>query len=194
MNMKKIILAMGFCALCAVTGWNVLPAQGQETAARPVKAPVASPKIEKIADFDDWSMECVKVAQQETCSLLQQRVAKLDKGPMLVLVGRISLVKQKDKTLPHLRLVTPVGVWLPAGVAFKFDEGKQKTAPFLMCAQDGCMTDLTISEEFLPTVKKSNKLLVAYKRGDQPQTTVELSMKGFTAGLAALTKRGVLNE
>lgn len=187
--MKIIVRFLCTVWLYAMIGMIIAPASAQEAAAVPAGEIAPAPNVSKAEDFDDWKMECIISGKEEACSLLQQRVVRREKGIAIILVGRISLLQQKDKIVPHLRLVTPVGVWLPSGLALKLDNGRQINAPFLMCGADGCMTDLGLSEEFLPKVKKSNKLYVAYKLGDQPQTTVELSMKGVTAGLAALSKR-----
>ena len=145
--------------------------------------------IVKIRDFSDWSLVCAERQDPETCSLVQNRVKQEGEKEKSVLVARVFLTDMNGKETPHLRLFTPLDVWLPGGFALKLDEHDEIHAPFLFCVPNGCMTDLGLGEELLPTVTQSKKLYVAYKRVDQTQTTVELTMTGFSDGLAALSAR-----
>lgn len=170
------------------TSANVTPGAGDE--ALTGKFSAQKPVVSEVKDFKDWRMQCIKVSDRESCELYQHRAVKTEKqGNITVLVGKLYLQKKDDKLVPHLRIITPVGVWLPAGIAIQFDDGKQMDLPYLLCGGVGCMTDFGIADDFLPKAKKAEKLFVAYKFANQQQGNFELSMLGFTAGLDALEER-----
>lgn len=203
--MKKFLIIAGVVVLGSVLGLGISYLVSQESGAESAEqAPVTAgvpddalsgkfsgqaPVISEVKDFKDWRMQCIKAGEKEACELFQHRAVKHEKGNVTVLVGKVYLQKNEDKLVPHLRIITPVGVWLPAGVAIQFDEGKQMDVPYLICGKVGCMTDIGFADDFLPTVKKAGKLFVAYKFANQQQGNFELSMMGFTAGLETLQKK-----
>ncbi len=148
-------------------------------------------EVTEIKDFKDWRMKCLSDGAQEACSIFQNNVAKAKNSDekIFALLARMMMVERDGTTTPHLSLVAPLGVWLPGGISFQFDDGKTITAPFLQCGPDGCITDLAVSDDFLPTIKKSRTMHVTYALPNQQPITVDVSMMGITAGLNALSAR-----
>lgn len=185
---KRFRIPVIFIALCAFMAAGAAAAVAQQP---PAEGSGAGLEVSEIKDFRDWRMKCLSDGAREMCSIFQNNVAKAKNSDekIFALLARMTLVAKDGETIPHLSLVAPLGVWLPGGISFRFDDGKTITAPFLQCGPDGCITDLAVSDDFLPTVKKSRTMHVTYTLPNQQPVTIDVSMMGVTAGLKALSGR-----
>jgi len=195
MSASKFISVLALCALLATSpafAQEVIPpttaAKPKPAAAKTVAAKAGAPD----KAFGAWKMACAK---QGNC-VLTQRVMLPGKGgkemPGLLAFAGSNKEKNKDGkvvTIRHVRLVTPLGTFLPKGVGYKLDEGKEGQTPFLFCEPLGCMTELTLNAEMLGKLKAGKKLQVSYNVLDsKTPRKVSLSLNGFAQGMDALAK------
>jgi invasion protein IalB len=179
-----MIAALGLLAFAA----PAIAATETETAAKPAAAARPTPVSTK---FDDWTMQCISSTKGKYCGLYQKAFATVDGKKAMAVLSEVEVMKSKDgKKTPHMRLITPLGSWLPSNIGFKLDEEKQNIVPYFMCGRTGCMTDLTLEKEHIDRLKKGKRLLVAYRTSPKKEDQIEapLSMKGFAAALDALLK------
>jgi invasion protein IalB len=190
MKAKIIFVLAAMLALSAPAGAATDPVTPGSAPAAAKPAPAARPKPQT-TKFDDWSMQCLSSTKGKYCGLYQKANGTVDGKSIPAVVAEVEISKTKDgKKLPHLRLITPLGVWLPTNIGFKLDEEKQNVIPFFMCGRTGCMSELTLEPQHVEKLKKGKKLVIGYKLSPKKQVESTLSLKGFAAALDALQKNG----
>jgi len=141
-------------------------------------------------DFDDWRMVCETVEKEQRCRAFQRLSIKQDDKTQVMLIASIGYVDDgKAGRVPTLRLSTPLGVVLPAGLAVNIDKGEKENLPFHICLLDGCMTEIGLSDKGIADMKKGRAMHVVYRAaGIKQPVAVQISLKGFTAAYTALAK------
>lgn len=153
----------------------------------PYPAAAAEPTTQ---DFDDWRMVCETVDKEKRCRAIQLLSIKQDEKTQVMLIASIGYAEDgKTGRVPTLRLSTPLGVMLPAGLAVNVDQGEKENLPFHICLMDGCMTEIGLSDKGIADMKKGRKMNVTYRAAGLKQpVAVQVSLKGFTAAYSALAK------
>jgi invasion protein IalB len=185
--MKTKMLMIAALALLAVAA----PAAAATDTAKPATAAAKPKPVE--TKFEDWSMQCMTSSKGKYCGLYQKAYATVRGKKVMAVLAEVEMGKGKDgKKTPHLRLITPLGSWLPTNIGFKLDDEKQNVVPYFFCRPSGCMTDLTLEAEHVARLKKGKALLIAYRTSPKKEDQVEpsVSLKGFAAALDALQKNG----
>lgn len=166
--MKKLLTALAFLTLC------LLPAAAHTT------EPTAQ-------DFDDWRMVCETVEKQQRCRAFQRLSIKQGGNSQVMLIASIGYIEDGKSRVPTLRLTTPLGVILPAGLTVNVDKGEKENLPYHVCLPDGCMTEIGLSDKGIADMKKGRAMHVVYRAaGIKQPVAVQVSLKGFTAAHNAL--------
>ena len=160
------------------------PAAGAETAA---------PKVETVATYGLWQVQCSEVPAQngqpagKSCGMIQ--VGKSDKNENIGISLIINKIKQGDKSQTLMRALVPIGVYLPTGIAMEIDgaalEGRMN---FTRCNPRACEG---FGEASPASLKKFLKGKVAtFYIYDRPGNgyPIKIPLEGFAEGLAALAK------
>ena len=138
--------------------------------------------------FKDWRIRCLAVGggtgQTENCVAEHLTVNAETNKPVLLIRAHHGT---PDKT-PVAVFIVPLLVRLPPGIRVEIDKGPSVTVPFLICAPDGCLARLSLKPDMLAAFKKglSGKVVVQIPPGREVATP--FSLRGFTAGLAAVNK------
>ena len=150
-----------------------------------------APKPELVATHGDWAVQCQQEpgaeggAEVRTCGMFQS--AKSDRqGVGLTLV--VVKGEQEGKEVTMLRVMAPIGVYLPTGVALEIDGDAVGRVPFTRCMPQAC---IAVAEASPPTLEKMKAGGVAnfiIYEGPGNGMAMELSLKGFTAALGELNK------
>lgn len=185
----KMLMIAAFAVLAFAA-----PATAATDPATPPAKPAAAARPKPVeTKFDDWSMQCMTSTKGKYCGLYQKAYATLKGKKVMAVLAEVEMGKGKDgKKTPHLRLITPLGTWLPSNLGFKLDDEKQNVVEFWVCGRSGCMTELTLEAEHVGRLKKGKKLLVAYRTSPKKEDQLEpvISLKGFAAAVEALQKNG----
>ncbi|MEZ0260832.1 MAG: invasion associated locus B family protein [Alphaproteobacteria bacterium] len=197
MSAFKIFSTLAVCALLAAA-----PALAQEVippttaAPKPAAAKPAAMAAAKAGapdkTFGAWKMACAK---PDAC-VLTQRVMLANKGGKEIpgLLAFASSTREKNKegkvvTVPHIRLIAPLGTFLPNGVGYKIDEAKVETAPFLFCEPRGCMTELPLNAKKFSELKAGKKLQISYSVLEtKAPRKISLSLNGLAQGMDVILK------
>ena len=100
---------------------------------------------------------------------------------------RLTLGRLGSEGEMALLALTPLGVYLPSGVAIKIDEGEQIEMRMEACVQMGCEASLRVGDGLLTALKRGQTLVVGFKGGPEEETvTVPASLTGITRGIEAL--------
>ena len=150
-------------------------------------APKEDATISKAAagkQFQNWILKCGGEGLKEDQCYIMQTVSIKESGLRLLEVAAGNLGPDGS---PWMFFVMPLGIFLPAGMAFNIDGGEEIKQPIRICLPDGCKASVALEDKLLDTLKEGSKLRAAFMEGNtQKQITVDVSLKGFTDAYSAL--------
>lgn len=168
-------------------------AQGQQPQAQPQQQGQA-PNVEVVATHGQWKIQCEqipaspdgKTPAQRSCGMVQGTQSEKNPKAALTLV----LVKSKvgDKSQVNMRIIAPVGVFLPTGVALEIDGSAVGRVPFTRCMPQVCMAFAEASAETLSKMKKGNEANFIIYEAPGIGLPMKVSLEGFSAALGELDK------
>ena len=150
------------------------------------------PKIDLIAENGQWKVQCEEVPAAagqpagRQCGMIQ--LAKSEKNPKASLTLVIVSTKQNGKQLYNMRVIAPIGVFLPTGVALEIDGNAVGRVPFTRCMPQVCMAFAEASPDTLAKLKKGKEANFIIYEAPGIGLPMKLSLEGFSASLAALDK------
>jgi invasion protein IalB len=147
------------------------------------------PPTETVATHGDWTIQCGKgddPAGGRQCGMVQS--TKSEKNAKVVLSLIIGKMKQGDKDVTMMRVMAPIGVFLPTGVALEIDGAAVGRVPFTRCAPQLCMAIAEASPETLVKLKKGNAANFIIYEAPGVGLPMAISLKGFSDALANLDK------
>ena len=206
---KLIPLAVlaGACALITFTALDPSPAVAQSTQQppspvlkqfgprkqQPAGGAAQQPQAESqqaaevIKEHGDWKLTCEKKevkqpdgTSKKPCALIQSTTSTERKNVALTLV----LIKSEKDGKPNtmMRVIAPIGVFLPTGVALEIDGAAVGRVPFTRCLPRVCIAFAEASEPTLDKMRKGGKANFIIYEAPGLGMSLELSLKGFTAG------------
>ncbi len=120
------------------------------------------------------------------CGMLQSTSSKERKGITLTLV--MGTARQKKKVTTMMRILVPVGVYLPLGIALEIDGEAVGRVPFIRCLPQICTAFAEVTTKTLTKMRKgANANFIIYE-APGVGLTLPVSLKGFTAAYNALLK------
>jgi invasion protein IalB len=177
--------------------------------------PAAQPAAQVVATHGDWVIQCEQQpasasgataepargpapgageaaaadAQQpsqtgRTCGMVQtaRHEKRQNVGLTLILVRG----EQQGKEVTMMRVMAPIGVFLPTGVALEIDGEAVGRVPFTRCMPQACMAFAEASAPTLEKLKKGAKANFIIYEAPGVGISLPVSLKGFTAALAEL--------
>lgn len=189
--MGAAVFAIGFALMGAFAKYaesdNKVPDVLQAVAAAP---PGTQAKADAPRDFNDWRLVCETPAKggKKQCEVFQRVTWSKEKGQGIALTTLVHMGKNKEKDVTMIRVVTPLGTLLTAGMAIKIDDGKQIKVPYLQCLPGGCLVDMVFDPEMMDKMKKGKTMFVAYRAPNGKDATLPVSLKGFAPALDAMAQ------
>jgi invasion protein IalB len=147
------------------------------------------PPTETVATHGDWTIQCGKGDNPEggrQCGMVQS--TKSEKNPKAILSLIIGKMKQGDKDVTMMRVMAPIGVFLPTGVALEIDGAAVGRVPFTRCAPQLCMAIAEASPDTLVKLKKGKAANFIIYEAPGVGLPMAISLKGFSDALANLDK------
>lgn len=176
-KMIQSILTCGQAKRAMLLGMAVLASFGVLTSA-------AQAKPEKGKIIEDWGIVCEGEGKTEKCFAQQVQTSK--EGGML-LTTAIGYIGAKNELT--MVVLTPLGIALQNGVAYRVDDHPQASLSLQQCTQHGCQAVTLLSEATLKTMTTGKAMVVGMKPyGGTEPLLLPVSLKGLTAIMAALTK------
>jgi invasion protein IalB len=152
------------------------------------------PSAEVVATHGAWSIECetpppqegAAVAPKKQCGMVQTSFSEKNKkiGIKLVIVRG----KQDGKDVTKLRVMAPIGVYLPTGVALEIDGAAVSRVPFTLCIPSSCIALADAQQKTLDKLKKGTKANFIVYFGPGADFPISVSLEGFSAALGALAE------
>lgn len=153
------------------------------------------PKVENVATHGSWAVQCADVPANpdqgteagKACGMTQQ--SKSEKNGKVGLSVIINKVKRGDKSALFIRVMSPVGVYLPTGIPVEIDgTALPARLMFTRCVPPICEAMGEMSADTLSKFKKggtSNFYLYDRPGNGYP---IKISLDGFGAALEELDK------
>ena len=168
------------------------PAAGQKTFGPRVnagkKAQAAAPTAETVATHGAWQIQCSVMpaasgeqAGKKACGMVQ--LTRSEKNAKIVLSLIVQKSKQGDKELTTMRVLVPIGVYLPTGVALEIDGAAVGRAPFVRCRPQICEAFADVSPESIDKMKKGTSANFIVYEAPGLGIPLKISLEGFSAAL-----------
>lgn len=136
--------------------------------------------------FDEWEMRCVVTGDgNDPCNLYQ--LLQDESGNSVAEINLFGL-PPGGQAVVGATVVTPLETLLTEQVVMSIDGGAEKRYPFSFCAAPGCYSRMGFLQEEVDALKRGNeaKLRIASVAAPATPVILTVSLKGFTAGLAAV--------
>lgn len=159
-------------------GPRVKPGQAAQ-AGQPASAP---PAAQTVATHGAWQIQCSPDnTGKKACGMVQ--VTRSEKNPKVGLSLVIVRMKQGDKDVVMMRVLAPIGVYLPTGVALEVDGAAVGRVPFTRCRPQICEALAEASPETLAKMKKGTAANFIVYEAPGLGVPMKISLEGFSAGL-----------
>jgi invasion protein IalB len=194
-----------FCPMAAVAQQEQVPAGGKNFGPRAkgagqqapaAGAPQQPPPAETIATNGAWQVQCGSAqaadgspdpAGKKQCGMVQ--ITKSEKNEKIGLSLIIVKAKQGEKDVLMMRVLAPIGVYLPTGVALEIDGAAVGRVPFTRCRPQICEAFAEASPETLAKMKKGTAANFIIYEAPGLGIPMKISLAGFGASLTALNSQ-----
>jgi len=154
------------------------------------------PAPEVIATHGDWKIQCESAPGQanaqgqaqnvKQCAMVQS--ARSDKNAKLGLTTVFVRGKQNGKDVTMMRILAPIGVYLPTGVALEVDGGAVGRIPFMRCLPQICVAFGEAGNQTLDKFRKGTAANFIIYEAPGLGMPIKISLNGFAAAFTALGK------
>jgi invasion protein IalB len=168
-------------------GPRVKQGQAGKSAKPAAAAPAAA---ETVATHGAWQIQCSAPAAsgaqagKKSCGMVQ--LARSEKNAKIVLSLILQKSKQGEKDVTTMRMLVPIGVFLPTGVALEIDGAAVGRAPFVRCRPQICEAFAEISPESLGKMQKGTAANFIIYEAPGLGIPMKVSLEGFSAALENL--------
>jgi invasion protein IalB len=168
------------------------PRVKQQSGARAAQGQGQGPTATTIATHGDWKIQCEKMPEgaapagtpTEQCGMVQ--TAQNEKEPQAQLTIIIVKQKEKDKVVPAMRVMAPLGVFLPTGIALEIDGAAVGRVPYARCTRQVCYATATASPDMLDKMRKGTAANFIIYQGPGLGMPMKISLSGFSAAFQEL--------
>lgn len=203
---KPVVLALALACSVVTSAWaqettppaEAPAAEGAEaTPAQPAAEPGLSMGTEVANDgvgstylqasFDDWEQRCIRTADGSDPCQLYQLLEDSDGNA----VAEFSMFNLPDggEAVAGATVIVPLETLLTENLMMAIDGTAAKVYPFTFCSNIGCISRIGFTAAEVEQFKKGAKAvltIVPVVAPDQ-KVSVDLSLKGFTAGFTAVS-------
>jgi invasion protein IalB len=150
------------------------PAAQQTPPAAP-PAPPADQQIQLI--YAPWTKFCLKgqdANAKQVC--FTGKDGRIESGQPVVAAV---VIEPEGETKKILRVTLPLGMLLGHGTRIIVDSNAPAQAPYVICFQNGCMSDYEVTPELLANLKKGQNLVVQAINSNNAPITLPLPLADF---------------
>jgi invasion protein IalB len=164
----------------------------QPTQQQPLPPAQQAPAPQIVATHGDWKIQCETpptsgegaAPAQKQCGMVQ--TAHSDKNPKVGLTLVLVKAQQNGKSVTMMRVMVPIGVYLPTGVALEVDGGAVGRVPFTRCLPQVCIAFAEASNDTLDKMKKGSAANFIIYEAPGLGLPLKISLSGFSAAFGAL--------
>jgi invasion protein IalB len=153
------------------------PAQAAPAAGAPPAAGGQSPEQQVQLIYAPWTKFCLKgqdANAKQVC--FTGKDGRIESGqPVISAV----IIEPEGETKKILRVTLPLGMQLVHGTRVILDSNPPAQSPYVICFQNGCMSDYEVSPELLANMKKGQNLVVQAINSNGAPLTLPLPLADF---------------
>ncbi|MDZ7752609.1 MAG: invasion associated locus B family protein [Gammaproteobacteria bacterium] len=129
-------------------------------------------------NYGDWRYDC---PQGQNCRIYQSLAERGAERAFVTME-----VVRRNQGGAYASITLPLGIYLPTGIAVRVDQGLTRELPVTVCLPGGCKVLLPLDDELLDAMERGERLRLRFYQASDDPLEVTLSLRGFTAGHAAL--------
>ena len=128
----------------------------------------------------DWQIRCEALpgAQNEQCALIQSVLAEDVSNAGLTVI----VLKTADQKRRLLRVLAPLGVFLPMGLGLKLDNVDVGRIGFARCLPNGCVADVEMDDKLLGQLRSAKQAIFIIFQTPEEGIGFPLSVAGLSEG------------
>jgi invasion protein IalB len=149
--------------------------QGAPPAAAGQAAPPAEQQVQLI--YAPWTKFCLKgqdAGAKQVC--FTGKDGRIESGQPVVAAV---VIEPEGEPKKILRVTLPLGMLLVHGTRIIVDSNAPAQSPYVICFQNGCMSDYEVSPELLNSMKKGQNLVVQAISSNGQPVTLALPLSDF---------------
>ncbi len=133
-----------------------------------------------------WAVQCGEdpKTKKKFCRMQQSLRFRQTGQRLLAVVIQPQTIEPKIAILFSL----PHGLYLPAGTAFKIDDGEETRMLIETCDVEGCYASGGLTEKQVAAMKKGKKLRVAFQASNKKPINIPVDLAGFTEAFKNISK------
>jgi len=124
-----------------------------------------------------WVSRCASDARQGSLECAVEQVVYLSKTGQLV--AAVTIRVPADTRQPTMAVQVPVGLYLPAGVGLRIDDGKPLVLALQTCDLKGCYAATPVSPALLAELKAGKMLTVSFQNLNKESIKIPLQLANF---------------
>ena len=144
------------------------------SAAPAAAAPAAADQVQLI--YAPWTKFCLKgqdAGAKQVC--FTGKDGRIESGqPVIAAV----IIEPEGEPKKILRVTLPLGMQLQHGTRIIVDSNQPLQAPYVICFQNGCMSDYEATPELIASMKKGQNLVVQAINSNGAPLTLPLPLAG----------------
>ena len=149
--------------------------QGAPPAAPAQAAPPAEQQVQLI--YAPWTKFCLKgqdAGAKQVC--FTGKDGRIESGQPVVAAV---VIEPEGEPKKILRVTLPLGMLLVHGTRIIVDSNAPAQSPYVICFQNGCMSDYEVTADLLNTMKKGQNLVVQAISSNGQPVTLALPLSDF---------------
>ncbi len=151
------------------------PQQAPPSAAAPQAAPPADQQVQLI--YAPWTKFCLKGQDpnaKQVC--FTGKDGRIESGQPVVAAV---VIEPEGEPKKILRVTLPLGMLLVHGTRIIVDNNPPAQSPYVICFQNGCMSDYEATPELINNMKKGQNLIIQAISSNNQPVTLPLPLSDF---------------
>ena len=138
--------------------------------------------------FKDWQVRCETYKDKEKQNFDQCHIFQAwhHKSQKVLILHMAIAYPPANPTRPVAVMTMPLGIYLPAGVKIRVDDGVSRDLAFERCEPVGCKAGFPVESEVLREFRKGLNAYVTFSDMRRKPLTIKVSLRGFSAAMKAL--------
>lgn len=132
---------------------------------------------------EHWIKKCVtNKSSIRTCLMTEAIILENKVKKIRIQLASIRIQSASNTKRLTMFVQVPNRILLQSGLRFQIDQGKTRVAPFTICFEQACESEISLSSSFVSELKKGNEVTLYFLQYDGKPVTIKVPLAGFTAG------------
>jgi invasion protein IalB len=138
----------------------------------------------KPASNPAWVSKCVSDARKAPLVCSVEDIVLLVKSGQPV--ASVDVRTQSETREPTMTIRVPVGLYLPAGLNFRIDNGSLQSIPLQTCDVQGCLAEMQLNSALLAALKTGKRLSIILQNAAKNEIVLPLALDNFADAFAKI--------